>query len=106
MFEKVGARNPWPTENDHGRRAVTGNPADDMVFKVPGLRNVAQTGPYFHNGSARTLDQAIRMMAYHQLGVDLSAGEISDLEAWLGSLTGEIPTAYVAKPALPAGRRP
>ncbi|MEO7789503.1 MAG: cytochrome c peroxidase [Vicinamibacterales bacterium] len=100
MFEKVGARIPWPNQADHGRRQVTGNPADDMVFKVPSLRNVAETSPYFHDGSAATLTQAVHMMARHQLGVELSDGEAADLVNWLGSLTGEISAAYIARPAV------
>jgi cytochrome c peroxidase len=104
MFEKVGARVPWPNQGDRGRRTVTGNTADDMVFKVPSLRNVAQTGPYFHDGSAATLNQAVRMMAKHQLGIELSDDEALDIEHWLGSLTGDLPRAYITKPALPAGK--
>jgi cytochrome c peroxidase len=103
MFEKVGSREPWPTQIDRGRKQVTGNAADDMVFKVPSLRNVAETAPYFHDGSAETLGQAVQMMAKHQLGIELDAEEERDLVAWLGSLTGEIPHDYIAKPALPAG---
>jgi len=105
MFEKVGTRAPWPTQGDRGRRDVTGNPADDMMFKVPSLRNVAETAPYFHDGSAATLEQAVRMMARHQLGIDLADDEVREVIAWLGSLTGEIPKDYIAKPVLPSARR-
>jgi cytochrome c peroxidase len=101
MFERVGARIAWPQNGDRGRKAVTGQDADDMVFKVPSLRNVARTAPYFHDGSAKTLDQAVRMMARHQLGVELEDDEARELEAWLGSLTGEIPTEYIRQPELP-----
>ena len=76
-----------------------------MVFKVPSLRNVAQTAPYFHDGSAKTLSQAIRMMGQYQLDMELTDDEVRDLEAWLTSLTGEIPKAYIAKPVLPASHR-
>lgn len=103
MFEKVGTSKPWPTQRDRGRRQVTGNVADDMVFKVASLRNVAKTAPYFHDGSAPTLEAAIRVMAQHQLGVELDNGEVRDLAAWLGSLTGDLPTDYIAKPTLPPG---
>jgi len=103
MFEHVGARVPWPASEDRGRKAVTGLSTDDMVFKVPSLRNVAKTAPYFHDGSAATLEEAIRMMARHQLGVELEQEEVRELEAWLGSLTGEIPAAYIAQPKLPSG---
>lgn len=103
MFERLGARVPWPNQSDTGRKRVTGNDADAMMFKVPGLRNVAKTAPYFHDGSAATLEQAVRMMARYQLGVELDSGEVAELKAWLGSLTGDIPAGYVAAPDLPAG---
>jgi cytochrome c peroxidase len=101
MFERLGARVPWPKTADHGRMNVTGHAADDMVFKVPSLRNVAMTAPYFHDGSAETLNQAVHMMAKYQLGVELDDDEARELEAWLGSLTGEIPTEYIKPPELP-----
>jgi cytochrome c peroxidase len=101
MFERLGARIAWPKAVDNGRKSVTGAAADNMVFKVPSLRNVAMTAPYFHDGSAATLGEAVRMMAHHQLGVDLEDDEVREIEAWLGSLTGEIPTQYIAPPALP-----
>jgi cytochrome c peroxidase len=101
MFEHLGARVPWPASTDRGRKTVTGLMADDMVFKVPSLRNVAKTAPYFHDGSAPTLEVAVRMMARHQLGVELEDDEVRELEAWLGSLTGEIPTEYIKQPELP-----
>jgi cytochrome c peroxidase len=106
MFEKLGIYAPWPNQTDHGRREVTHNPADDMIFKVPSLRNVAQTAPYFHDGSAASLDTAVRMMAHHELGVDLSEDEARDITAWLGSLTGVIPRDYIVPPKLPAAIRP
>ena len=98
-----------PTRPDHGRREITHNPADDMVFKVPRpLRNVARTAPYFHDGSAPTLDTAVRMMAHHQLGVELSEEEAQSIAAWLGSLTGDIPREYIeaacSAPSRPAMR--
>jgi cytochrome c peroxidase len=101
MFERLGARVPWPKSQDRGRAAVTGSPADDLVFKVPSLRNVTMTAPYFHDGSAPTLAVAVRMMARHQLGVELDNDEVADLEAWLGSLTGDLPTEYIRQPELP-----
>jgi cytochrome c peroxidase len=103
MFERLGARVPWPAGRDRGRKDVTGLAADDMVFKVPSLRNVAMTAPYFHDGSAATLDQALRMMARHQLGIELDDEEVRELEAWLGSLTGALPRDYIAPPKLPGG---
>jgi cytochrome c peroxidase len=101
MFEHLGARVAWPDMADRGRKAVTGIAADDMVFKVPSLRNVAMTAPYFHDGSGTTLNMAVHMMARHQLGIELEEDEARELEAWLGSLTGDIPTEYIAPPTLP-----
>jgi cytochrome c peroxidase len=105
MFEKLGVFLPWPNQTDRGRRDITHNPADDMVFKVPSLRNVAQTAPYFHDGSAASLDTAVRLMARHQLGVELTDYEARIIAAWLGSLTGEIPRKYIAAPVLPLANR-
>lgn len=102
MYEKLGVHSPWPNQTDHGRRDVTHNAADDMVFKVPSLRNVARTPPYFHDGSVESLETAVRMMAHHQLGVDLTAEEARSIATWLGSLTGEIPRDYIAAPPLPS----
>jgi cytochrome c peroxidase len=103
MFERLGARVPWPAGSDRGRKQVTGVAADDMVFKVPSLRNVAMTAPYFHDGSAQTLDMAVRLMARHQLGIELEDDEARELQAWLGSLTGDLPHSYIAAPSLPPG---
>jgi cytochrome c peroxidase len=105
MFEKLGIFAPWPNQTDHGRQEVTHNPADNMVFKVPSLRNIAKTAPYFHDGSAASLDTAVRMMAHHQLGVDLSEDEARLIAAWLGSLSGELPHEYIAPPVLPQALR-
>ena len=99
MFEKVGARRPWPTQGDRGRREITGDPADDMMFKVPSLRNVARTAPYFHDGSAATLPNAVEMMARYQLDVELTKTEVQQICAWLESLTGDLPLEYIAPPA-------
>jgi cytochrome c peroxidase len=68
---------------------------------VPSLRNVDKTAPYFHDGSAETLDDAVRMMAKRQLGLDLTAKEVTSISTWLKSLTGEIPANYIKKPDLP-----
>ncbi len=85
---------------DQGRFAVTSKEADKHLYKVPTLRNVALTAPYFHNGSARTLDDALRMMAKLQLERDLDKGQVDDMVAFLGALTGEFPQQTM--PRLPA----
>lgn len=77
------------TEADRGRYNVTRDPKDMHVFKVPSLRNVALTAPYFHDGSAATLSDAVAVMARHQLGVELPPDDKEALVAFLKSLTGE-----------------
>jgi cytochrome c peroxidase len=98
-FQRVGLVNPWPDSSDVGRMAVTREPADRMVFKVPSLRNIARTPPYFHDGWTRSLDTAIAMMSHHQLGKPLTADEARLVTAWLRSLTGTVPVAYITPPA-------
>ena len=79
---------------DLGRYNVTENDLDRHVFKVPSLRNVALTAPYFHDGNARTLDQAIKYMGKYQLGVDIPQGDVDLIMRFLRSLNGE----YNGKP--------
>ena len=74
---------------DLGRFNVTGIESDRHVFKVPSLRNIALTAPYFHDGSAQTLKQAIAIMGRYQLGRELSAQDVELLESFLQSLTGQ-----------------
>jgi cytochrome c peroxidase len=106
MFQRVGVIIPWPNQRDRGRGELTHNAADDMTFKVPSLRNVAATAPYFHDGSVGDLAVAIQMMARHQLGVSLTDDETLAIESWMKSLTGVVPADYVRKPALPPASRP
>jgi cytochrome c peroxidase len=101
MFQKVGLIEPWPNQKDQGRYEVTHQASDRMVFKVPSLRNVAQTAPYFHDGSVADLDEAVRMMGRHQLGMELTPAEVTSIVAWLGALTGEPPRAALQPPTLP-----
>lgn len=78
-------------QSDLGRFNVTGDEKDKHVFKVPGLRNVALTAPYFHDGSIATLDKVVYTMALYQLGIGLSQQQRDYLVAFLNSLTGEFP---------------
>jgi cytochrome c peroxidase len=97
MFQKFGIIEDYfhdrghVIEKDYGRYNVTHHEEDRYVFKVPSLRNVALTAPYFHDGSAGTLDQAVDVMAKYQLGRTLSSTERSQLVAFLKTLTGKIP---------------
>lgn len=76
---------------DLGRFNQTGQQEDRHVFKVPGLRNVALTAPYFHDGSAATLEQAVSVMGFYQLGLTLPNEDVRQIVAFLNSLTGEVP---------------
>lgn len=74
---------------DYGRFNVTDNEADRYRFKVPGLRNVALTAPYLHDGAVATLEEAVRVMARYQLGRELPPQDVDELVQFLRSLTGE-----------------
>jgi len=91
---------PYETA-DVGREKVTGDEADRFVFKVPSLRNVAETGPYFHDGSIATLDEAVRLMAEHQLGVTLDDAQVARIVTFLASVSGLVNPEYIAVPELP-----
>jgi cytochrome c peroxidase len=103
MFQKIGLVHPYETR-DLGRYEVTKRAADEYFFKVPTLRNVAETGPYFHDGRVATLDEAIRLMGWHQLGKQLAPEEIASIRTFLATLTGTVDAKYVAEPEpLPSG---
>ena len=78
-------------DEDPGRYEVTHQEADRHMWRVPTWRNVALTAPYFHNGLVDTLDEAVRVMAKTQLNRDLTEDQVSDIVAFLESLTGEFP---------------
>jgi len=100
-FQRLGAVKPYPRSSDPGRFAVTEQEGDRAFFKVPSLRNVGETGPYFHDGGVATLDGAVRDMAEYQLGRSLDAAEAARIVTFLKALTGRIPTDYIAPPVLP-----
>ncbi len=100
-YQKVGVVKPWPNQTDQGVYQLTKDENDKMVFKVPSLRNIQKTGPYFHDGSVATLEQAIRDMALYQRGVTLTDAQVKSIETWMASLTGPIPADYVKPPELP-----
>ncbi len=101
LFQKLGVTKAWPDASDPGREKVTKSPADRMVFKVPSLRNIEKTGPYFHNGKVTTLEQAVSTMAEYQLGKALPDTHVKSISAWLKTLTGEVPAEYIKEPPLP-----
>jgi cytochrome c peroxidase len=100
-FQKLGLQNAWPGLKDEGRFVVTKNPEDKFKFRVPSLRNIAKTAPYFHDGAETRLDEVVRKMAFHQLGVTLRDDEVSSLVAFLNALTGELPIDSIKQPELP-----
>jgi cytochrome c peroxidase len=101
MYQKLGLVKPWPDTSDPGREKVTKNTSDRMFFKVPGLRNITETGPYYHNGQINTLAQAVSRMAEYQLGKSLTDSQVHSIITWMKSLKGEIPAEYIKPPVLP-----
>lgn len=86
-YQKVGLVEPYENTEDIGRAVVTENDDDKFKFKVPSLRNIALTGPYFHDGAVAELSDAVEKMAWMQLGQKLSDDQTEALVAFLGSLT-------------------
>ncbi len=101
MFQKLGLVKPWTEGNDQGRFAVTKSESDKMMFKVPSLRNIEKTGPYYHDGSVTTLEDAVAKMGSYQLGKELNAEQTASIMAFLKVLTGELPADYIKEPVLP-----
>jgi cytochrome c peroxidase len=86
-FQKIGGLHPYANTNDVGRAKITGDDADRYQFKVPSLRNVALTAPYFHDGKIDSLNNAVRQMAYLQLDKTLSDADVDAIENFLRTLT-------------------
>ncbi len=89
----------YDLRDDDGRYAITGNKHDKHKYRVPTLRNVALTAPYFHNGRVQTLEEAVRVMAPSQLHKTLNDEQVADIVAFLNTLTGEFPE--ITLPRLP-----
>lgn len=85
-YRKLGERNEYKTQ-DLGRYNVTKNEAEKFFFKVPSLRNILLTGPYFHDGSIATIEDAVKKMGYHQLNKELSDEEVKSIVTFFGALT-------------------
>ena len=101
QYQRLGAVKPWPDTSDPGREKVTKNEADRMVFKVPSLRNIEKTGPYYHNGMVEKLEDAISRMAEYQLGKSLTPEKVNSIATFLKALTGDVPAEYIKAPELP-----
>lgn len=93
MYQKIGVIIPYKHEGktNLGRYEVTGDAADKMVFKVPTLRNISISAPYFHDGSVKTLRDAIADMYEHQLGRVPKEHSVIAIEAFLKTLEGDTP---------------
>ena len=99
-FQKMGLVEPYETKSDAiGLAGVTGEDADRFKFKVPTLRNVEMTYPYFHDGEAATMAEAVDIMGRLQLGRKFESDEVDRVVAFLGTLTGDQPS--FALPILP-----
>lgn len=92
LYQKIGRLNVVPEEllADKGRFNITQNENDEYVFKVPSLRNIHLTAPYFHNGSVEKLEDAIRIMAIGQLGITLTDQDVEDLVALFEAFSGSV----------------
>src|SRR5690606_4600608 len=80
---------PYPNTEDKGRFDVTNNPSDMYVFKVPSLRDIGSTAPYFHDGKAATLDVAVKEMAMYQLGRELDEKTTKSIVAFLRAMDNQ-----------------
>ncbi|MFM2178860.1 MAG: hypothetical protein RL015_2958 [Verrucomicrobiota bacterium] len=101
MYQKLGLIKAWPELKDLGRFEATKQESDKHYFKVPSLRNVTETAPYLHDGSVKTLEEMVKMMAEYQLAKSLSNEEVASIVTFLKALKGDIPKEYVAEPKLP-----
>ena len=100
LYQKFGVHHPYKTTSKaEGRKAVTGKDTDLNVFKVPTLRNIELTYPYFHDGAVATLEDAVKTMGKVQLDRDFNKKEIDSIVAFLKTLTGEQPD--IKLPILP-----
>ena len=86
-LEKLGKKKPYVNQDDQGLYTITQDESDRMVFKVPTLRNVALTAPYFHDGKISTLEEAVSLMAKLQLDNNLSDNEVKEIISFLKTLT-------------------
>jgi len=103
MYHKIGIIHDYFADRgdisdvDYGLFNITNNERDKFKFKVPSLRNVILTAPYFHDGTSETLKDAIEKMAYYQLGERISQNDTLAIETFVASLTGEIDLTFITK---------
>jgi cytochrome c peroxidase len=103
MFQKFGVHHDYweytkSAKVDEGRFAVTKQETDKYIFKVPSLRNVTKTAPYFHDGSVADLNEAVKIIAKVNLNKDLTEDEVKSIVTFLEALTGELPVELTQEP--------
>lgn len=103
MFQKFGLYGDYWVETksdkvDKGLADLSKKETENYFFKVPGLRNIAHTGPYFHDGSVQDLKEAVRIMASLQTNITLTQEQIEDITVFLGSLSSDIPEEVKKSP--------
>lgn len=104
LYQKFGLVNPYEHQQDTGRFEATGDEKDKYFFKVPTLRNIAHTYPYFHDGKVWDLSEAVKIMGKTQMGKDLTEQETQEIVSFLKTLTGELPMEARTLPTLPASQ--
>jgi len=100
-YQVLGLAKSYPRSGDPGRAKITKSESDTHAFKVPSLRNVEKTGPFFHDGQTPTLEQAVKDMAEYQLGRTLTDEQTAQIVEFLKVLTGKIDPEYIRPPVLP-----
>lgn len=106
MYQKMGvhgnyAKTIGSEHDDLGRYTLTENEKDKYIFKVPSLRNIEKTAPYFHDGGVGSLNESVKIMAKLQLNKDLTEEQAGEIVTFLNALTGEVPTKYQTALAMP-----
>lgn len=104
LYQKFGVVSPYEHQQDMGRFDISKEEKDKYFFKVPTLRNIAKTYPYFHDGKVWDLGEAVKTMGKSQLGKDLTDQEIKEIVTFLNALTGELPMEARTLPTLPASQ--
>ena len=90
-----------PIEPTFHNTGLDGDSRDADRFRAPTLRNIAETGPYMHDGSIETLEEVVKIMTKHQLGKTVTDAQVADMVAFMKLLTGKLPVDYIKEPALP-----
>jgi cytochrome c peroxidase len=102
-MQRFGVHKPYweatgSEKHDKGLAEQTDDEFDNYMFKVPSLRNIDKTHPYFHDGSVSDLSEAVKIMAEVQLDYKMNKDEVKNVVAFLESLTGEVPAQYKVNP--------